>query len=71
MNRNGYRDFKETMTQAWRRLGLIKPTETFNRAAYTTCVQKAVDKLLADRLITAKTAEFYKEDAATTRFPSN
>ena len=71
MNRNGYRDFKETMTQAWRRLGLIKPTETFGRAAYTACVQKAVDKLLADRIITSKTAEFYKEDAATTRFPSN
>ena len=71
MNHNGYRDFRETMTEAWRRLGLIKPNETFNRAAYTTCVQKAVDKLLADKIITPKTAEFYKEDAATTKFPSN
>ena len=33
-----------------RRLGLIKPTDTFSRAAYTTCVQKAVDKLVTDRL---------------------
>ncbi len=71
MNRNGYRDFKETMTEAWRRLGLIAPTETFGRAKYTACVQKAVDKLVADKLITAETAKFYTEDAGSTRFPSN
>lgn len=71
MNRNGYRDFKETMTEAWRRLGLIQHNETFSRAKYTACVQKAVDKLAADKLILSETAKFYMEQAATTTFPSN
>ncbi|MBI2817604.1 MAG: hypothetical protein HYX72_11765 [Acidobacteria bacterium] len=70
MNRNGYRDFKETLTEAWRRLGLIQPGETFSRARYTACVQKAVDKLVADKMFTPQTANFYTEQAATTRFPS-
>ena len=71
MNRNGYRDFRETVTQAWRRLGLLQRNETFSREKYTACVQKAVNKLLADKLITARTAKFYADQAANTSFPSN
>ena len=71
MNHNGYRDFKETMTEAWRRLGLLQHNETLTRDKYTACVQKAVDKLLADKLILPTSAKFYMEQAATTRFPSN
>ena len=70
MNRNATRDPVETMTQAWRRLGLIGPHDKFSRAAYTACVQRTVDKLLKERFITQKTAKFYMERAATLEFPS-
>ncbi len=71
MNRNGYRDFRETMTAAWRRLGLLKHTETFSRDKYVACVQAAVDKLVAEKFISLKTAKLYLDQAATMRFPSN
>jgi hypothetical protein len=70
MNRNATRDPVETMTQAWRRLGLIGRHDKFSRAAYTQCVQKAVEKLLSERFITSKTARFYADQAATIQFPS-
>ena len=70
MNRNGYRDFRETMTQAWRRLGLIKPNETFSRDKYAGCIQKAVDKLLSEKFILPRTAQFYLDQAKTMVFPS-
>jgi hypothetical protein len=70
MNRNGYRDFRETMTQAWRRLGLIRHNETFSRAHYAACIQKAVDKLLAERFILPRTAQFYLDQGKSMVFPS-
>lgn len=70
MNRNGARDFRETMTQAWRRLGLIRPNETFGRDKYAACVQQAVDKLLAEKFILPRTAQFYLDQAKTMSFPS-
>lgn len=71
MNRNNYRDFRETMTQAWRRLGLIKHNETFSRDKYVACVQKSVDTLVAEKFILPRTARFYVEQAKTESFPSN
>ena len=71
MNRNGYRDFRGTVTQAWRRRGLLRPNETFSRAKYTVCVRAAADKLLAEKFISQKTANFYTEQATTASFPSN
>jgi len=70
MNRNGYRDFRENMTQAWRRLGLIRPSETFRRDQYAACVQKAVDKLLSEKFVLPRTAQFYLDQAKTMVFPS-
>ena len=70
MNRNGYRDFVETVTEAWQRLGLIQHNEKFSRQRYAVCIQAAVDKLLAEKFIAPKTANFYVEQAATIRFPS-
>ena len=71
MNRNGYRDFRENMTQAWRRLGLIKPNETFSRDKYAACIQKAADKLLSEKFILPRTAQFYLDQAKSMAFPSN
>jgi hypothetical protein len=70
MNNNTYRDRIETMTEAWRRLGLILQSETFTRAAYQACVRKSVDGLLKDRFISSKTAKWYTDQAAIVEFPS-
>jgi len=70
MNRNGYRDFRENMTQAWRRLGLIGRNETFSRDHYSACIQRAVDKLLDEKFILPHTAQFYLDQAESMVFPS-
>ena len=70
MNRNGYRDFRETMTQAWSRLGLIRSGEAFSRTHYAACIQKSVDQLLAEKFILPRTAQFYLDQAKTMVFPS-
>ncbi len=70
MNRSGYRDFRENMTQAWRRLGLIGHNDTFSRDHYTACIQRAVDKLLDEKFILPRTAQFYLDQAESMVFPS-
>jgi hypothetical protein len=45
MNLNRYRDRRETLTEAWRRLGLIGPKESFTRDKYAACVSSVVDTL--------------------------
>ena len=69
MNRNGYRDFRETVTEAWQRLGLLKPNETFTREKYVACVEASVGGLLAAKFITPKVASFYREQARTMSLP--
>ncbi len=70
MNQNGYRDFRETVTQAWLRLGLLEPKEQFTRQKYAACVQDAVENLKAEGFITSKVADFYLQQAATRPLPS-
>jgi hypothetical protein len=70
MNRNGYRDFVETVTEAWWRLGLLEHDETFGRERYVACVDKAVADLQADKLVTSRTVNFYREHARTVPLPA-
>jgi len=70
LNHNGIRDFTETMTEAWRRIGYLKPNEKFNRERYSVCVKQSVDKLLAEKFFKPKTAEMYNAQAKTVAFPS-
>ena len=65
MNRNGVWDFRETPTQAWQRLGLLKKGESLTRDAYTACVAAAADRLTKDGFFSAKTARWYAEYART------
>jgi hypothetical protein len=65
MNRNGVWDYRETPTQAWRRLGLLPPTETLTREKYTACVQAAADTLRKAGFFSDKTAEGYVAQAKT------
>ncbi|HEY1506395.1 MAG TPA: alpha/beta hydrolase domain-containing protein [Stellaceae bacterium] len=59
MNGDGKRDRRETVTEAWRRLGLLKPEESFDRSRYVACVDAASKKLVAEQLLPKSMADFY------------
>ena len=63
MNRNGIWDFRETPTQAWQRLGLLKKGETLTSAAYVACVQATAEQLRKDGFFSDKTVAAYVERA--------
>jgi len=65
MNRNGYWDYRETPTQAWRRLGLLQKNETLTRDKYVACVQAAAERLRKDGFFSDKTAAWHAEQAKT------
>ncbi len=65
MNRNGVWDFRETPTQAWQRVGLLKPTETLTQDKYVACVKAAADRLRTEGFFSDKTAAAYVEQAKT------
>lgn len=65
MNRNGVWDYRETPTQAWRRMGLLRPAETLTREKYTACVQSAADALRKEGFFAAATVEGYVSRAKT------
>jgi hypothetical protein len=66
MNRNGVWDYRETPSEAWRRLGLLRQGEELTRAAYVACVQKAVDELRRGGFFSDQVAEAYVEQARRT-----
>ena len=70
MNQNGRRDLRETVTQAWRRMGLLKPDETFSRSRYVACVESTAAKLQKEKLITESIARLYLKDARTVALPA-
>ena len=69
LNGNGVRDKRETVNQAWQRLGLLKPGQKLNQAAYASCVNGAAAKLVKDGLLPKKVGDFYVEQANKTRLP--
>jgi len=69
MNLNRYLDHRESVDQAWHRLGLLKPGETFSRSRYQACVEAAVDKLKQEKLITERVATHYIQQASEADFP--
>jgi hypothetical protein len=70
MNGDGKRGRRETVTEAWRRLGLLKAGETFSREKYVACMESTAAKLKADRFITEKVADRYVQDAKTKMLPA-
>jgi hypothetical protein len=48
MNHNGMRDRRETVREAWARLGLITAGEPFGRRAYVACVASAAANLVSE-----------------------
>ena len=65
MNRNGVWDYRETPSQAWRRLGLLQKNEELTRDNYVACVQRAADQLRTEGFFSDKTAAGYVEQAKT------
>ncbi len=66
LNRNGVWDFRETPTEAWRRLGLLGAGGALTGEKYVACVQAAAGALAKDGFFSAKTAAAYVEQAKKT-----
>jgi len=64
MNRNGVRDTRETIAQAWTRLGLLKSGERFDRRRYVACVANAAAALVEQGLLPQSLLAFYAKRAA-------
>ena len=69
MNGNGVRDKRETASQAWQRLGLLKPGQRLTQGVYTACVNSAASKLVKAGLLPKKVGEYYVEQANKARLP--
>jgi hypothetical protein len=67
MNRNGVWDYRETPTEAWRRLGLLQKNETLTTDKYVACVQRAAGQLRRDGFFSDGTAAAYMERARAWR----
>jgi hypothetical protein len=63
MNGDGRRDRRETVTEAWRRLGLLEPDQSFDRQRYVACVTGAVSKLVGQGLLPEALATHYIDGA--------
>jgi hypothetical protein len=67
MNGNGVRDKRETLSQAWQRLGLLEPSQNLTATAYQSCVKNAAATLVKAGLLPAKVGEYYVQKAVKTR----
>jgi hypothetical protein len=59
MNGNGARDKRETLVQAWTRLGLLKTGEKLTVSTYSACVANAAAKLVEQRLLPPRVLTHY------------
>ncbi|TDI10956.1 MAG: hypothetical protein E2P08_01155 [Acidobacteria bacterium] len=71
MNLNRYLDHRESLDQAWHRLGLLTPGEKFSRRKYQACVEAAVGQLKQEKLITDRGAARYIQKASEADLPGH
>lgn len=69
MNGNGKRDKRESVVQAWRRLGLVAKNEGFTRLVYTSCVTRVSEGLAKNGLIVRGAELYYKRRAPMILLP--
>ena len=69
MNLNRYLDQRESVEEAWHRLDLLKPGESFTRSRYRQCIQETVDQLRRAGLMTQGVADLYMKEAVVVEFP--
>ena len=67
MNGNGTHDKRETLAQAWQRLGLLKAGQKMSSSAVSQLRKKLEPKLVKQGLLPAKVGEYYVEKAAKMR----
>ncbi len=65
MNRNGVWDRRETVPQAWRRLGLLRPGEAFTRDLYVAHISQAAEQLKAEGFFSDASVSLTLERART------
>jgi hypothetical protein len=65
MNGNGKRDQRESVAQAWTRLGLLKPGERLTNGKYMACVAAAAAKLVDQGFLPPRMLPYYINRAAT------
>jgi hypothetical protein len=65
MNGNGKRDGRESVAQAWTRLGLLKTGERFTHAKYVACIADAAAKLVDQGFLPPRMLPYYVNRAAT------
>jgi hypothetical protein len=63
MNGNGLWDFRESPSQAWQRLGLLKQGEILTRARYVSCVKESAERLAAQGFFNPEVVNAYAEQA--------
>jgi Alpha/beta hydrolase domain len=66
MNRNGVRDMRETPTQAWRRLGLLRKAEELTRETYAACIARTAGELRQQGFFSERTKQWYVEQSMNT-----
>ena len=59
MNGNGVRDTRETVAQAWTRLGLLKPGERLTQGRYVACVAASAAKLVDKGFLPPRLLPYY------------
>jgi hypothetical protein len=67
MNGNRRRDRRETVSEAWARLGLLERGERITQAKYLACVAHAAANLARERLIPERLVNHYIKQALSTR----
>jgi len=67
MNGNGVRDRRETVDQAWTRLGLLTSGEKFTRSKYISCVSSTAAKLAGAGLLPSKLVAYYVKKATASK----
>ena len=65
MNGNGKRDPRESVAQAWTRLGLLKAGERLTHGKYVACVAAAAAKLVDQGFLPPRMLPYYVNRAAT------
>jgi Alpha/beta hydrolase domain len=65
MNGNGKRDGRESVSEAWTRLGLLKTGERLTRGKYVACVATAAAKLVDQGFLPPRMLPYYVNRATT------
>jgi hypothetical protein len=69
MNRNGFRDYRESVTQAWRRMGLLEQNQNIGKERYVSCIEEEASRLRSQGFVSGKISRHYIEQAKSQPLP--